>query len=111
MDFDVRVRRLIDRENTPVKAVCSVTFGHQYAVHGVKVVETKNGRFMTMPYETYTDAEDNAKRRDVFHPVTNEARQAMEEAVFAAYEEAKAAAKAAAVTTEAEKTEDETIEG
>ena len=104
MNFDVRVRRLIDRENTPVKAVCSVTLGGQYAVHGVRIIETKNGRFMAMPYETHTDAEDNAKRRDVFHPVTTEARTAMEKAVFAAYDEAKA-------STEAEKTEDESAEG
>ena len=111
MNIDVRIRRLIDRENTPVKAVCSVTFGNQYAVHGVRVIETKNGRFMAMPYESYTDAEDNARRRDIFHPVTTEARRAMEDAVFAAYEEAKAAAEETETMTEAEVTEDESIEG
>ena len=41
------------------------------------------------------DAEGNEQRRDVFHPITSEARRAMEAAVLAAYE-AKVAADAAA---------------
>ncbi|MBQ7669128.1 MAG: septation protein SpoVG family protein [Clostridia bacterium] len=90
MDINVKIRRIIDRENTPVKAICSVTLGDQYVVHGVKVIEVNGTRIMAMPHETRKDAENNVKYRDVFHPVTADARRAMEAAVFAAYDAAKA---------------------
>lgn len=90
MDINVKIRRIIDRENTPVKAICSVTLGDQYVVHGVKVIEVNGIRIMAMPQETRRDAENNVKYRDVFHPVTADARRAMESAVFAAYDAARA---------------------
>ena len=89
MNIEARVNKMFDGTK-PVKAICSVTFGNQYAVHGVKVIETKKGRIMTMPYETHIDPDDNLIRKDVFHPISSEARAAMEEAVFAAYDRAKA---------------------
>ena len=39
-----------------------------------------------MPFESYKDADGNEQRRDVFHPITSDARRAMEAAVLAAYE-------------------------
>ena len=89
MDINVKVRRLIIRESTPVKAICSVTLGDQYAVHGVKVIETNGTRIMAMPHESFKDTENNTKYRDIFHPVTSDARRAMEAAVFAAYDAVK----------------------
>ena len=90
MNFNVKVRNIIEN-GSPLKAVCSVTLDDMYCVHGVKVVKTSSDRLIvTMPYETYTDNNGNVIRKDVFHPVSNEARKALEEAVFTAYEVAKA---------------------
>ena len=89
VNIEARVNKMFNTAK-PVKAVCSVTFGNQYAVHGVKVIETNKGRFMTMPYESYINSEDDLIRKDIFHPVSTEARAAMEEAVFEAYDRAKA---------------------
>jgi len=94
MNFAVKVRSIIDNE-TALKAVCSVTMDDRFVVHGVKVITTKKGSFITMPFETRKDSEGNEVRKDVFHPITSEARKAMEEAVLAAYEAEKAARSAA----------------
>ncbi len=85
MEFNVKVRKLIEN-GKPLKATCSVTMDGQFAIHGVKVIKTEKGSFIAMPYESYKDADGNEQRRDVFHPITSEARRAMEAAVISAYE-------------------------
>ena len=85
MDFNVKVRKIIEN-GKPLKATCSVTMDGQFTVHGVKVIKTEKGSFIAMPYESYKDADGNEQRRDVFHPITSEARRAMEAAVLSAYE-------------------------
>lgn len=85
MQFEVKVRKLIDNDK-PLKAVCSVTMDELFAVHNVRVIKTDKGMFIGMPFESYTDKDGNEQRRDVFHPISSEARMAMEEAVIAAYE-------------------------
>ena len=85
MEFNVKVRKIIEN-GKPLKATCSVTMDGQFTVHGVKVIKTEKGSFIAMPFESYKDAEGNEQRRDVFHPITSDARRAMEAAVLAAYE-------------------------
>ncbi len=85
MEFNVKVRKIIEN-GKPLKATCSVTMDGQFAIHGVKVIKTEKGSFIAMPYESYKDADGNEQRRDVFHPITSEARRAMEAAVISAYE-------------------------
>ena len=85
MNFNVKVRKIINNDK-PLKAICSVTMDDSFTVHDVKVIKTEKGSFIGMPYATYKDAEGNEKRRDVFHPITSEARRAMEAAVLSAYE-------------------------
>lgn len=94
MEFKVKIRKIIEN-GKPLKATCSVTMDDMFTVHGVKVIKTEKGSFIAMPYESYKDADGNEQRRDVFHPITSEARRAMEDAVLAVYE-AKVAANAAA---------------
>ena len=85
MKYSVKVRKVIEN-GKPLKATCSVTMDGQFTVHGVKVIKTEKGSFIAMPYESYKDADGNEQRRDVFHPITSEARRAMEAAVLSAYE-------------------------
>ena len=85
MQFEVKVRKIIDNDK-PLKAVCSVTMDGMFAVHNVRVIKTDKGCFIGMPFESYADKDGNEQRRDVFHPISSEARKAMEEAVIAAYE-------------------------
>jgi stage V sporulation protein G len=93
MNFNVKVRKIIENDS-PLKAVCSVTLDSMFCVHNVRVIKTASGKLITaMPCETYTDkSTGNTVRKDLFHPVTNEARKAFEDAVLTAYDEAKTVA-------------------
>lgn len=65
----------------PVKGVCSVTIGGEFAVKNVKLVEGSKGLFVAMP--SYKSGDEY---KDIFFPVTKEARQSLQDAVFAEYE-------------------------
>ncbi|MBQ6183305.1 MAG: SpoVG family protein [Clostridia bacterium] len=91
MNYSVKVRRVIEN-GKPLKATCSVTMDDQFTVHGVKVIQNEKGRFIAMPSEAYKDNDGNERFRDVCHPITSDARKAMEAAVFSAYEKAVAEA-------------------
>ena len=87
--IQVRIDRLNDYEGSNVKAFASVNIGGAFAIHGIKVVDSpKKGLFVSMPSNSYTDAEGNTKYSDVFHAVTAEARTGLNEKVMDAYEQA-----------------------
>ncbi len=87
MKFEVKVRKIFDQAG-PLKAVTSVTLDDMYVVHGVKVIDGPDGLFMSMPDEKFTNKEGQPDHRDIFHPITSEARAVMQQAVLAAYEAA-----------------------
>jgi|GEM_PF-3642675 len=73
------IDRLIDN-GSQIKAAASLTVGGAFAVHGIKVIGSAKGDFVSMPSVKYND-----KHRDIFHAITAEARQTMNEAVMGAY--------------------------
>jgi stage V sporulation protein G len=80
---DVQVVRLFRYEGeSKTKAFVDVSIG-DYIVKGLKLVEGKNGLFVSMPQEKGKDD----KWHDTFMPVTKEAEQALSEIVMAAYNE------------------------
>ena len=88
---DVKVRKLY--EEGPMKAIVSVTFDDQLALHDIKVICAREKTFITMPSRKNPDE----TYRDIVHPINVEFRRTLEEAVLAAYEEA---LKATPVTVE-----------
>ena len=87
MQIRVKIHKVF--ENTgAMKAVASVTVDEAFAIHGVKLIETANGRFAAMPNEIRKDKDGNEVHRDVFHPISSSARKSVEDALFAAYDEA-----------------------
>lgn len=54
MKIDVRINSLMP-DNGSVKAIASVNFGDCFAVKGVKVMEGKNGLFVSMPSQKGKD--------------------------------------------------------
>ncbi|MCR4594414.1 MAG: SpoVG family protein [Clostridiales bacterium] len=80
------VDRLIDREDSKVKAMLSVKIGDSFAVHGVKVIDSKNGLFVQMPQREYND-NGVTKYADLFLPITAEARTKINDEVFRAFDE------------------------
>ena len=80
------VDRLVDREDSKTKAVVSVIIGDSFAVRGVKVIDSKNGLFVQMPQREYND-NGVTKYRDVFLPITADARTRINDEVFRAFDE------------------------
>ena len=81
---DVKVRKLFDEG--PMKAIVSVTFDGQLAVHDIKVINAREKLFIVMPSRKNPDD----TYRDIVHPINAQFRTMLEEAVIAAYEAATA---------------------
>jgi len=77
---DIRVRKLF--EDGPMKAIVSVTFDGQLAVHDIKVINARDKFFIVMPSRKNPDD----TYRDIVHPINAQFRAELESAVIAAYE-------------------------
>jgi stage V sporulation protein G len=86
MQIRVKIHKVF-QDTGAMKAVASVTVDEAFAIHGVKLIETANGRFASMPNEIRKDKDGNEVHRDVCHPVSSSARKELEDALFAAYDE------------------------
>ena len=95
---DIKVRKLFDEG--PMKAVVSVTFDGQLAVHDIKVINARDRFFIVMPSRKNPDD----TFRDIVHPINSEFRATLEDMVIAAYERAVAIAEAEAESEEYEST-------
>ncbi len=78
---DVKVRKLFD--DGPMKAIVSVTFDGQLAVHDIKVIHARDKFFIVMPSRKNPDD----TYRDIVHPINSQFRMALENAVIEAYEQ------------------------
>ncbi len=104
---DVKVRKLFS-DSEPMKAIVSVTFDSQLALHDIKVIYAREKLFIVMPSRKNPDG----TYRDIVHPINADFRAELESAVLKAYEEAVAeeAAHAAEAETEAASAETESAE-
>ena len=82
---EVRIDKMLDG-STKTKAFASANLFGQFAIHGLRVVETDKGRFIAMPQESY-EKNGEKKYTDTFHPITAGARTMLVEAVNNAYEQ------------------------
>ena len=79
---DIKVRKLFDEG--PMKAIVSVTFDGQLAVHDVKVIYARDKYFIVMPSRKNPDE----TYRDIVHPINAQFRSMLETSVISAYEAA-----------------------
>ncbi len=77
---DIKIRKLFD--DGPMKAIVSITFDHQLAVHDVKVIYAREKYFIVMPSRKNPDE----TYRDIAHPINAQFRAALEQAVIEAYQ-------------------------
>lgn len=80
---DIKIRKVFDDES-PMKAVVSITLDDQLALHDIKVIYAKEKHFIVMPSKKNPDG----TYRDVVHPITAAFREEVNSAVLAAYFEA-----------------------
>ena len=96
---DIKIRKLFDEG--PMKAIVSVTFDGQLAVHDIKVINARDKFFIVMPSRKNPDE----TYRDIVHPINAQFRSMLENEVIAAYNaECEAAKLAEESITEAEQT-------
>ncbi len=76
---DVKVRKLFDEG--PMKAIVSVTFDGQLAVHDIKVINARDKYFIVMPSRKNPDD----TYRDIVHPINSQFRMTLEQVVINAY--------------------------
>ncbi len=93
---DIRVRKLFG--DGPMKAIVSVTFDGQLAVHDIKVINARDKFFIVMPSRKNPDE----TYRDIVHPINAQFRAELEAAVISAYEKALAEAETADIVLEGE---------
>ena len=79
---DIKIRKIFNEG--PMKAVVSVTFDGQLAVHDVKIIYAKERFFIVMPSRKNPDD----TYRDIVHPINSEFREIISSQVLAKYKEA-----------------------
>ena len=95
---DIKIRKLFDEG--PMKAIVSVTFDGQLAVHDIKVINARDKFFIVMPSRKNPDD----TYRDIVHPINAQFRSMLEEEVIAAYNAECEAAEAAKLDAFVEET-------
>ncbi len=74
--------RLTLRDEEKLKAFASITFDNEFVVRGLKVINGKEGYFVSMPSRKRPDG----SYQDLAHPITNQMRQKIEEKILDTYE-------------------------
>lgn len=83
----VKIQRLFDNESSRLRAVASVSIGGAFAAHGIRVMDSEKGLFVSMPSNSY-QSRGETKYEDIFHPITAQARQQLNQSVLTAYDQA-----------------------
>lgn len=84
-NITARIDRLVDQEDSNVKAYASVNIGGIFAVHGIKVIDSVKGIFVSMPSNSYKK-DGKMQYSEICHPITAEARNELIDKVTEAYE-------------------------
>lgn len=80
---DVRIR-IVKKDDNKLKAVASITIDECFVVHDIKVIEGREGLFISMPSRKTPDGE----YKDIVHPINTETREQIRDAILVAYEKA-----------------------
>ena len=78
---NVKVKPL-EKEDSKIKAVASITIDDEFVIHDIKVVEGTRGLFISMP----SKKDFNGEFKDIAHPINTATRQYIQEKVIEKYE-------------------------
>ena len=67
---DIRIR-LIEKEDSKLKAVASITIDDCFVVHDIKIIDGAEGYFIAMPSRKTSEGE----YKDIVHPINTETRE------------------------------------
>ena len=78
---EVRIRK-VEKEDSKLKAVASITIEDCFVVHDIKIISGKDGLFISMPSRKTPEGE----YKDIVHPINTETRELIKSAIMAEYE-------------------------
>lgn len=81
---DIRIR-LIQKDDSKLKAVASIVVEDSFVIHDIKVLEGNQGYFVAMPSRKTPDGQ----YKDVAHPLNTPTREELNKVVLAEFEKAK----------------------
>lgn len=84
----VRVR-LFDKPESRVRGYATITFDDCFMVHNIRIIDGNTGLFIAMPDRKLKDGD----YVNVAHPLNNETRVLITDAILAEYHSARAAAR------------------
>jgi stage V sporulation protein G len=99
---DVRIYRVEGTGN--LRAYAAVTLDDAYVVHGLRVLEGEAGFWVGMP----ASKNKRGEFKDIFHPITREARDILVKGIIGAYEEGSVEQPQAPAAEESEQEEEST---
>lgn len=75
--------RIVKKDVSPtIKAIVDVTADGSLAIHGLKLIEGKNGLFLSMPADKWKDTQTGeTKHIDIVHPTNADTRAELFKAV------------------------------
>lgn len=83
-NISARIDRMVDFEGSKTKAIASANIGGAFAIHGIKIMDSDKGLFVSMPQSKY-EKDGKTHYNEIFHPVTADARNELYNAVLTAY--------------------------
>ena len=86
--ISAKIDRLYDNPDNVIKASASVFIADAVAIHELRVMDSSKGLFVGMPTRSYEDRNGSTKYVDIAHPITAEMREALNDSVLKAYEQA-----------------------
>lgn len=84
MKIDAKITKTLSTGN--VKAIADVVLDDSIAIHGVKLIDSKGGKFVSMPSDKWQDKDGNFKHTDIVHPTNAGTRSDIFRAVEEAYQ-------------------------
>ena len=79
---DVRIRQ-VEKEDSKLKAIASVTIEECFVVHDIKIIQGESSLFIAMPSRKTKEGE----YKDIAHPINSDTRKEMSDVILKAYEE------------------------
>lgn len=80
---DIRIR-LVEKEDSKLKAFASITIDECFVVHDIRVIEWEEGYFISMPSKKNPDG----THRDIVHPINQQTRTHISDLIIEAYKQA-----------------------
>ncbi len=80
---DIRIR-LIQSEESKLKALATVTLDNCFVIHDIKIIDGNNGVFIAMP----SRRQETGEYKDIVHPINTETRNKFSQEILQEYNKA-----------------------